>query len=301
MNHYEISREEKEYLAGYDITRYDRPSVAADIAIFSVMEDGLEDNFRKLPKQALKILLVKRESYPYKGYYALPGSFCRRSEDVCETAKRELQEETHIGSAYLRPVGIFGESGRDPRGWIISNTFMALVDGGKYALRDGEDAWEAKWFSLQIEVTGQQREVGVECAKVETEYLLTLFHAESDTTLSAKVRECKRFENYHETSEYEILQSEGIAFDHAKIILHALMALRKNVESDLKVAFDLLPEMFTLTKLQNVFELVLGQELVAANFRRKIAEYVIETECTVEGAGHRPAKLFKRNVEQFYR
>ena len=39
----------------------------------------------------------------------------------------------------------------------------------------------------------------------------------------------------------------------------------------------------------------------ALHFRRKINDYVVETEQVIEGAGHRPAKLFKRNVEEFYR
>ena len=62
-----------------------------------------------------------------------------------------------------------------------------------------------------------------------------------------------------------------------------------------------MPETFTLTGLQNAFELVLDKSLLAANFRRKVSEYVIETQQIIEGAGHRPAKLFKRNVGEFYK
>ena len=66
MCHYKISEEEKNYLEQYDITKFERPSVAADIASFAIMEDGEVDNFRKLPRKALKLLLIKRASYPYK-------------------------------------------------------------------------------------------------------------------------------------------------------------------------------------------------------------------------------------------
>ena len=101
--------------------------------------------------------------------------------------------------------------------------------------------------------------------------------------------------------DMENMEDDGIAFDHAKIILSAILNLRNSVENDLKLVFDLMPEMFTLTQLQKAMELVLGQKLLTANFRRKIADYVVETEHSAEGAGHRPAKLFKRNVEKFYR
>ena len=61
-----------------------------------------------------------------------------------------------------------------------------------------------------------------------------------------------------------------------------------------------MPEFFTLTQLQNAMELISGQELLTANFRRKIAEYVVETDKVTEGKGHRPAKLFGRNLQAFY-
>ena len=73
------------------------------------------------------------------------------------------------------------------------------------------------------------------------------------------------------------------------------------MENDFKLGFDLMPETFTLTQLQNAFELVLDKPLLAANFRRKVNDYVVETDEVVEGAGHRPAKLFKRNILEFYK
>lgn len=79
-----------------------------------------------------------------------PGGFCIKGEDVIDTAKRELYEETNIQNAFLQLVGAFGESNRDPRGWIISNAFVALIDGELVNLRASTDAWEACWFSMDI-------------------------------------------------------------------------------------------------------------------------------------------------------
>jgi len=295
-----ISQEEKEYLAGYDITQYERPSIAADIAIFSILEDGESSNFRKLPKKALKLLLIKRGTYPYKNCWALPGGFCRPNEDVHETARRELFEETNVENAYLKLSGIFGEVDRDPRGWIISNTFLALMDGEKCNLRAGTDAWEAKWFTVELNCKELKKQSDADVAEIINEYEIRLIHEASQVSLCATVTEHKQFKNYHETSHYDIANCENIAFDHAKIILNAILTLRKGIENDSKLVFDLMPELFTLTQLQNAFELIQDEKLLTANFRRKIADYVIETEQIVEGAGHRPAKLFRRNVEAFY-
>lgn len=301
MNHYEMSREEKEYLSHYDISAFERPSVAADIVIFSILNDGVHDNIRKLQKKSLKALLIKRANYPYKDCWALPGGFVRPGEDVAETARRELYEETHVENVYLQPVGIYGKEGRDPRGWIVSNAFMALMDGEKCSLRAGTDAWEAKWFNVEVKAQEKRREPKEDEILIDTEYQLCLANEEDALVLNAVLNQYKSFQNYHETVRYEIVQSAGLAFDHAEIMLSALLSLRNNVENNLRQAFDLMPEMFTLTQLQNAFEILLDKKLLPANFRRKIADYVVETEKIVDGAGHRPAKLFKRNVEAFYR
>lgn len=295
-----MNLEEQEFLKRYTIADYERPSVATDMAIFSIMEDGEPDNFRKLPERALKILLIRRASHPFKEHWALPGGFCKPDEDVHETAVRELYEETNVQNAYLNLAGVFGEIGRDPRGWIISNTFLALIDGQNCMLRAGTDAWEARWFSIQLTEEELSRVVTAEGASVVTEYNITLSNVETNVHLQAKVRTVRTFIQYREHVRYEIVESPYLAFDHAKLILHTMMFLRKSVENDLKTVFDLMPETFTLTQLQHAFEVILNEKLVTPNFRRKIQEYVVETEEIVEGAGHRPAKLFRRNLERFY-
>lgn len=301
MSCYRMSEEEKRYLEQYDIDSYERPSVATDIAIFSVMETAEAENFRKLPKKSLRLLLVCRETYPYKGSWALPGGFCKPGEDVPETAKRELLEETGVQNAYLSLFGSFGEADRDPRGWVISNAFLALIDAEKYQLSAGTDAREAAWFTVEVVPAEVKKEVKENFARMETEYNLSFRQEETGVLLTAKVTECKTFCDYHESVEFKITENNGLAFDHGKIILRAWQYLRETLEHDPRIVFDLMPELFTLNRLQNAMELISGQELLTANFRRKIADYVVETDKVTEGKGHRPAKLFMRNLNAFYR
>lgn len=100
--------------------------------------------------------------------------------------------------------------------------------------------------------------------------------------------------HFHTETEYFVEEEEGLAFDHAKLICYALLSLRQEVESDGRIVFDLMPEYFTLTELQKVVEIILDKALLTANFRRKMAVYVEETDRMITGAGHRPAKLFQR-------
>ncbi len=297
-----ISQEEEEFLKQYDLTKYDRPSVAADMAVFSVMGEQGEkqardkENYRKLPKRKLKILLIRRGDHPYRGDWALPGGFGRRSEEIYETAKRELFEETQISEAYLKLIGVFGREGRDPRGWIISHTFLALIDGEKYQVRGGSDARDAAWFEVEFtqEKVSEKREKDRLGRSTLYRLRLVCEEKEEPVVLQALIRKEDVIRHFHTETEYFVEEEEGLAFDHAKLICYALLSLRQEVESDGRIVFDLMPEYFTLTELQKVVEIILDKALLTANFRRKMAVYVEETDRMITGAGHRPAKLFQR-------
>lgn len=293
--------EEQEYLQKYSIDAFDRPSLATDITIFSIMNEQEKINIRKLQKKALKVLLIKRASFPYKNYWALPGGFCIKGEDVIDTAKRELYEETNIQNAFLQLVGAFGESNRDPRGWIISNAFVALIDGELVNLRASTDAWEACWFSMDIRKNEVERTLSENSICIVTQYTIFLKNSEKNIEMKIVLQEKKLFQDYHETIQIRIEESDLLAFDHAKIILTAYQFLKESIEKDTKAVFDLLPEQFTLSQLQNVLEIILDKALLPANFRRKISEYVVETDQIVKHVGYRPAKLFRRNISSFYK
>ena len=305
MKTYEMSDEEKEFLAGYDLTKYDRPSVAADVVVFSVMKDDECEDVRRLQEKKLKILLIRRGGFPYKGSWAMPGGFCRKGEDVIDSARRELCEETGIDDAYVKLVGVYGEPGRDPRGWVISSTYMALMNGRDCRLKAGDDAQDARWFTVELtdvstEVSGTgeeivKNEVEASC-KVQNEkrYRLVLKDADSDIKLTAVLRRTDMSSCGRSSDSYDIEECEGLAFDHARIITEAVLGLRDDVRRDMELAFDLLPERFTLTELQNVYEQIWDMELTTPNFRRKIAEYVEETDAYQSGERYRPAKLFTR-------
>lgn len=284
-----MNMEERKYIENYHIEQYERPSVAADIAIFSILDEGLRESNKKLQRQKLKILLIQRGAYPYKGLWALPGGFCTPYEDVCDTARRELKEETGVEPGYMKLVGAYGGKGRDPRGWIISNTFMALMNGANCRLKSGSDAGDAKWFVVDLQVENYDIN--------QIRYTLQLSNEKDKLHLKAVILEQREFHNNHFHSTFSLAENDGLAFDHARIITDAVLMLRREVTNNYAVAFDLMPDKFTLTQLQNALEILLVKKLLPANFRRKIADYVVETEEIVEGEGFRPAKLFRRNQD----
>ncbi|MEZ4870090.1 MAG: NUDIX domain-containing protein [Caldilineaceae bacterium] len=84
-----------------------------------------------------------------------------------------------------------------------------------------------------------------------------------------------------------------LAFDHDKILQYALQRLRWKLEWT-ALGFLLLPEEFTLSELQKVYETVLNEPLDKRNFRRKmLATDVLEETGNIREGDHRPAKLYR--------
>ncbi len=92
---------------------------------------------------------------------------------------------------------------------------------------------------------------------------------------------------------HDIDQLPELAFDHKDIITYAVTRLRYKFEHS-TVGFELLPDEFTLTDVQKLYEIVLDEELDKRNFRRRILSAKI-IEPTLEkriGEG-RPAQLYR--------
>lgn len=90
-----------------------------------------------------------------------------------------------------------------------------------------------------------------------------------------------------------------LAFDHKSILESALVRLRNKLEYT-TVGFQLLPEKFTLSELQAVYEAILGKRLDKRNFRRKIALLgILKPLRERQYTGRKPAQLFRFAAARF--
>ena len=94
----------------------------------------------------------------------------------------------------------------------------------------------------------------------------------------------------------EIAASGEIAFDHSRIVACGIERIRNKVNYT-DIAFSLVDEEFTLPELQRIYEILLGQKLYKANFRKKIAEKIIPTDHYTSGAPHRPSRMYRKRPE----
>jgi len=200
--------------------------VSVDDVVFTIINDKLQ------------VLLVKRLLEPFKDMWAIPGGFVLETETLDEAAYRELFEETNVKDVYLEQLYTVWNPNRDPRWYVVSVTYLALVPREKITIKAGSDAKEVKFFPVN--------------------------------------------------------RLPKLAFDHREILNLAVSRLRWKLTYSNIVKF-LLPDKFTLTQLQKVYEIILEKKLDTRNFRKKIQKLgIIEPTGEKEiWVTHRPAMLYR--------
>lgn len=143
MKYIPSTEEERQFLENYDPSKYDKPSVTADIVIFTLSDTN-----------ELSILLIKRGGYPYKDMWAIPGGFVNMDESVNAAAIRELEEETGIAGISVEQVATFGDVDRDPRMRVISVAYMAFVPKDMLNIKAGDDASDAQILTINVDLDG---------------------------------------------------------------------------------------------------------------------------------------------------
>lgn len=119
---------------------YTRPTiaVAVDVVVYQVR------------RRRLCVLLIRRARAPYAGRWALPGGFVEPAEDLQAAAKRELHEETGLRVPWMEQLYSFGDPRRDPRGRVVSVTYLAVVPADEqFEPAAGDDACQAEWFDVE--------------------------------------------------------------------------------------------------------------------------------------------------------
>ncbi|MBN9175960.1 MAG: NUDIX hydrolase [Microbacterium sp.] len=114
----------------------------------------------------------------------------------------------------------------------------------------------------------------------------------------ALVREDVSLESeQHNVAWFDATALPELAFDHNQIVDYALWRLRNKVGYS-RIAHGLLPDLFTLAELREVYEAILGRRLDPANFRRQVenSATLIPTDRFRTGS-HRPARLYRYNQD----
>ena len=267
-----LYKSEEEFLKAYNPNDYDRISLTTDILILSISDEEAT-NYRKSSKKFMSVLLVKRDDYPYKDKWCLPGGFLDVNEDLEDCPRRILARETNLHDIYLEQLYTYGGVNRDPRMRIVSTSYMALVDKNRLTDKLSDNA---SWFNISY--------------FEEDDNVLVVLDNGTDT-IKFKIKKTLR-ELTTDRYKFDIVENDDLAFDHPLVIWAGIERL-KNKISYTDVVFNMMPELFALGDLQQVYEVILNKKLLAPAFRRIIADKVEKTEHVQGGEGHRPSALFR--------
>lgn len=210
----------------------------------------------------LKVLLLKHR---YLDIWALPGGFIYKDEPTEAAAKRVLRERTGLNEIFLQQFYVFSEPDR-------SKKEFHLHDFEKDGINVNEDHW-----LLQRFVT-----IGY-YALVEFSKVNLLPETSAEKSLWWDINDLPEF-----------------MFDHKKILDKALETLRMQLNYQ-PIGYNLLPEKFTMTELQKLYETILDKNLDKRNFQRKILGYQIlrRLKEKKKGVPHKSPYLHTFDLEKY--
>ncbi len=208
----------------------------------------------------LKILVLE---YHNTGYFALPGGFVRRDENVDDAVKRSLRERTGLEDIYLEQFHTFGNTSR-----AEPDVMRQILEANDYEIEE----WH--WMLDRF---------------VSIAYYALINYNE----VEPQPDELSDSINWYALDELPLLM-----MDHRQIVERALQSLQENLEKKL-VGINLLPSKFTMKELQEVYEAILGEDLRRTTFQRKMLgmDILVRHEKLFTGGAHKAPYLysFKHN------
>lgn len=209
----------------------------------------------------LKILVLE---YHNTDYFALPGGFVKRDENVDDAVKRGLRERTGLEDIYLEQFHTFGEVSRP-----APDVMQTILKNNGYQVNN--DYWMFDRF-------------------VSIGYY-ALINYEKVNPLPDELSDSINW--------YSLDELPSLMMDHQHIVDKALRTLRENLDTKL-VGINLLPQKFTMKDLQKVYEAILGQRLRRTSFQRKMLskDILVRHEKLFGGGAHKAPYLysFKSNI-----
>lgn len=133
----------------------------------------------------------------------------KKGETADDAARRELEEECGVSDIPLEQLGLYSTPNRDPRGWVVSEAYLAMTEA-HLATRAGDDAADTAWFSLEASGPDEGGEATLELRNGSTRIPI-LYSMEHGA--------------FPETVRSRDARSEAIAFDHARIIADGFLRL----------------------------------------------------------------------------
>lgn len=231
------------------------PQVSIDCVIFGYQH------------KQLKVLLSKLN---FKAdYLSLAGGFITQNEDLDTAAYRIVRERMGITEIYLDQFYVFGKASRNNIRFIE----QALQLNPDFLQAHADSTQTYDWFNHRFISIGYYALVDISAVTTN-----------EDTQDPAEQR----------TGWYSVKELPELIMDHNDIVAKALESLRQNMDQK-RIAFNLLPETFTMKEVQELYEAIFDRPFARNNFQKKMLDLdVLERlEKKFTGAANKAPYLYR--------
>ena len=102
-----------------------------------------------IDKGQLQVLLLRKKTEPYNGYWILPGCYLKNDETLEGNVTDAVLDITGLLSVYIEQCYTFSSLDRNPEGRVIATSFIGLVDSKSVEIkREERPEYETAWFSI---------------------------------------------------------------------------------------------------------------------------------------------------------
>ncbi len=108
-------------------------------------------------------------------------------------------------------------------------------------------------------------------------------------------RKLNNVSKYKQTEWCPLNEVPRMPFDHNEIVRESLSEIRRWIEYDPAIVFELLPNKFTISQLHRLYEAIYDKEIDIRNFHKKVAAmpYIIQLDEKQKNVSHRAARYYK--------
>jgi ADP-ribose pyrophosphatase YjhB (NUDIX family) len=212
----------------------------------------------------LNVLVPKLD---FRGdFWALPSGFIFQQENIDQAARRILEERTGIKDVYLEQFRVFGTADRSNRSFL-----ERLIELNTDTLGDGRfNQKELAWITRRFVSIGYYALVDINKVVPRRNTVDMLI------------------------DWYPLNELPTMIMEHNEMVAQALNTLRLHLDQEL-IAFNLLPETFTMKEVQELYEAIFDKPFARSNFQKMILDMnVLERlEKKFTGAANKAPYLYR--------
>lgn len=227
--------------------------------------------------------------------------------------RRLKEKKLQIALNNKNSLPIFDINNKEDIKTIVCNNLKEIFGNTKFYIEQLYTWGDPQYYSEEAELIVTYLVI-VNREQIENKLLPIEFYDVTIENLEGEKRIQKvTLESEAKTIEYEIetlMKKEKNSIEYinklvgkpeiselTSIIIHTgIKRLRNRIENT-NIAFSFLLEEFTISELQQVYEIILDKKLVAANFRKKIDPMIKKTEKVVKESAFRPSNKYTFNED----